>query len=489
MSTSLTRPLSGRLCVPRSETLRSPDRPTFGHAIAETAAAFGLPLMPWQMQVALVGGELVEVDGGLWVPAYREVVLTVPRQSGKTTLILSWEVQRARGWEDYGPQRIAYSAQTGNDARKKLIEDQVPILEPRKSRLGIHRILKGMGNEAVEFRNSSRVVLLASSEDSGHGKTVHLGVKDELFADRDDRRDQALVPAMLTVATAQTVTASTMGTVESEPWNATVERGREATKRGQREGMAYFEWAADPTDDPDDPAVWASCMPALGYTQTTHAVRHARQTLKLPEFRRAFLNITDDRRGEPVIDAEKWAACLDPKSQALDPVCFAVDVTPAHSHAAIGVAGRRPDGLTHVEVLPDGHRPGTSWVAARMAELVARHRPRMVVLDPAGPAGGLLKDLAARGVEVHEVTTREHAQACSAFFDDVMENRLRHRGGPALEVAVDGSDKRVVGDAWLWSRRASSVDISPLVAVTLARWAHTASPPRRKPRIHVLEKV
>jgi hypothetical protein len=344
-----------------------------------------------------------------------------------------------------------------------------------------------MGNESIEFLNGSRIVLLASSEDSGHGKTIHLGVKDELFADRDDRRDQALVPAMLTVETAQTVVASTMGTVESEPWNATVDRGREAVSRGQRDGMAYFEWSADPACDPDDPDVWAGCMPALGYTQTTHAVRHARQTLKLPEFRRAFLNITDDRRGEPVIPAEKWEACQDPYSKALDPVCFAIDVTPAHSHAAIAVAGRRADGLTHIEVVPGDHRPGTSWVVPRVAELVAKWRPAMVALDPASPAGGLIADLTAAGVEVREVTTREHAQACSAFLDDVLENRLRHRGEAALTTAVDGADKRVVSDAWLWSRRASSVDISPLVAVTLARWAHATAPVSRPPKIHTLK--
>ena len=31
-----------------------------------------------------------------------------------------------------------------------------------------------------------------------------------------------------------------------------------------------------------------------------------------------------------------------------------------------------------------------------------------------------------------------------------------------------GAEKRKVGDSWLWSRKDSSVDISPLVAVTLA---------------------
>jgi phage terminase large subunit-like protein len=437
--------------------------------------------MPWQRLVADVGGELVETDHG-WVPAYREVVVTVPRQSGKTTLILCWEVQRALGWDHVGPQRIAYSAQTGNDARKKLIEDQIPILDQHKAKLGIVTMHKGMGNESVQFVNRSRLGLLASTEDSGHGKTLHLGIKDELFADRDDRRDQALVPAMATVASAQMLAASTMGTVESVAWNATVERGREAVDRGLRSDTAYFEWSAESDSDPDDPAVWWGCMPALGHTISEPVVRHARRTLKLAEFRRAFMNITDDRRGDPLIPAELWEARCDPASQALDPVCFAADTYGAWS--AIGAAGRRTDGRNHVVVV--AHAKGTSWVPARMAELVAKWRPRSVVLDPAGEAGSLANDIEAAGVTIQRVTAREHSAGCVGFVNDVKEDRLRHLGQPSLEAAVDGADRRQVGDSWLWSRRGSSVDITPLVAVTLARWAHTTPiDPDPKPKIHV----
>src|SRR5262245_7346570 len=108
-------------CEPRWATPRSPQRRTLGPQVAAVAARLGTPLMPWQRLVADVGLELLE-DGR---PAYREVIVPVPRQSGKTSLILAVEVQRAVGWAPaFGPQRLVYSAQTGADARKKLLEDQ-----------------------------------------------------------------------------------------------------------------------------------------------------------------------------------------------------------------------------------------------------------------------------------------------------------------------------------------------------------------------------
>ncbi len=81
MAVPMRKPSYSNLCAPRFETARSPERETFGHQIVAMAAAIGKPLMPWQEQVALVGGELDPETG---LPAYRNVAITVPRQSGKT---------------------------------------------------------------------------------------------------------------------------------------------------------------------------------------------------------------------------------------------------------------------------------------------------------------------------------------------------------------------------------------------------------------------
>jgi hypothetical protein len=411
--------------------------------------------MPWQQLVADVGGELI--DG---IPAYREVVVTVPRQSGKTTLQLAWMIQRALGWGS--PQRIIYSAQSGADARKKLIDDWKPVLEPRKKALGITRIYEANGAERVPFRNGSLITLLASTEESGHGKTLDLAVKDELFADKDYRRDQTLLPAMSTRAAAQILTSSTAGDDSSIALAKAVEAGRAAVLDGRRDGVAYFEWSADDGDDLDDPECWWSFMPALGHTIGVAAVEHARSSLAPGEFRRAYGNVatTSDER---IIPTRLWDAVCRDDVTPLGRLMLAVDVNPERSAASIAVA----DESGALEVVD--HRPGTGWVVPRVAELAARHSAR-VALDPAGPVGAMRAELAVR-VDVVDVTGREFAQACGAFYDDVVEGRARIRRHDSLDAAVAGAKKRTVGDAWAWARKDTSVDVSPLVAVTIARWA------------------
>lgn len=415
----------------------------------------------------MVGGE---IDAHTGLPAYREVIVTVPRQSGKTTLVLAWEVQRSIGWTHLGPQRTAYSAQTGNDARKKLIEDQVPLLEPRKKVLGIRRILRGMGNEAVEFVTGSRIVLLASAEDSGHGKTIDLGVKDEFFADYDDRRDQALVPAMATRKFAQVLTTSTMGTEESVPLNRTVQRGRRAVEAGKRSGIAYFEWSASEDADADDPGVWRRCMPALGLTISEEVVRHARDTLPDGEFRRAFLNVPT-KAEDRVIPGPVWDLVNSPVAKPGDPVVFAIDCNPERSAAALGVSDMLE--VPTAELI--AHQAGVGWLVDKTVEVSKRAGDRPVAVDMGGPAASFVPELERRGVTVIKAQTREVVEATAGFFDRVIEQRIKVRRHPALDTAVAAAAKRQVGDAWLWARKSTQADVCPLVGITLAVWGASAA--------------
>ena len=444
-------------CRPRWATKRTPSRKTLGHQVAAAAESFGQPLMPWQRLVADIGLELLP---GTMIPAYREILITVPRQNGKTTLMLAFEVQRALGW--LKPQGIAYTAQTGKDAREKLLNDQAPLLENKNHAIsaGVSQVLRGIGNEAIIFRTGSRIFILNSGEDSGHGKTLDLGVIDESFADEDDRREQAMLPAMLTRPSAQILNISTMGTEKSAYLNRKVDMGRDVVARGITEGMAYFEWSADEDADIDDPATWYSCMPALGHTITEDVVRHARLTMTEGDFRRAMCNqrtISEER----VIPAALWNdACGDTVTPD-GKFALGLDVNPERSAAAIGIA----DDQGRAELVE--FHPGLGWVVKRAAE-ISKKWDAPVVLDTYGPAASLTTELEAEGVEVKGLTTREYAQACASFYDGIADGKVSMRRNADLDLAAAAARRRQTGDTWVWGRKDVGEDISPLIAVNLA---------------------
>lgn len=444
--------------------------------MAQVAQQLGLQLMPWQQFVADVALEIDPDTGRL---AYREVILTVPRQSGKTTLILALGTHRALAFGDR--QVIAYGAQTRNDARKKWEDDYVDALEASPLHK-LFKVRKTNGNEAILFRNRSRWGITANTEKSGHGSTLDLGFLDEAFSQVDARLEQAFKPAMITRPQPQFWVVSTAGTDKSFYLQAKRDRGRRLAESGQTKGVAYFEWSAPDDADPGDRDTWRSCMPALvcnGGIITEDAIAADYATMDLFEFQRAYLNQWPDRNAtDPVIPHVIWQAIVDEFQPLATRPVFAVDAPPERESASIAVAGRRADNMGQVEVVDA--RPGTGWVMPRIVELHERHQP-VWMLDPASAAGAWLPAMQARGIEPVLVNARELGQACGAFYEDVIENRaLRHLDQPVLNAALNGAKKRKLGDAWAWDRRNSDIDISPLVAVTLAwRGVMQAAPVRR----------
>jgi hypothetical protein len=74
------------------------------------------------------------------------------------------------------------------------------------------------------------------------------------------------------------------------------------------------------------------------------------------------------------------------------------------------------------------------------------------------------------GVKVVQPKAGKSRSACGQFYDAVTEQTLSHLDQAPLASALAGAQKRPLGDAWAWARRIVSVDISPLVASTLAKW-------------------
>jgi hypothetical protein len=230
-------------------------------------------------------------------------------------------------------------------------------------------------------------------------------------------------------------------------------------------------------------------MPALGRTVSVEAIRADLDSMagsgKLGEFRRAYLNQWLDSIPDEwlVIPRDTWMG-LRADPMAHGQVAIAADVTPrtpgSDVWGSVAAAWRRPDGCTDVELVD--RRPGTAWMPGRVAEIARRHRPCATVVDAVGPAASLIDELEALGVEVVRPNMREVVQACGRFFDAVMDSRtLRHGGDAALDAAVAGAIRRDLGDGWAWARKGTSVDISPLVACTLASWAHDKFATRRAP--------
>lgn len=442
--------------------------------------------MPWQrasMDVAL------EINPTTGLLAYREVGITVPRQSGKTTEVLSLVLHRALGAGNvdapFGrlPQSIVYGAQTGKDARKKWEEDWLPVLDHSPFKPFYQRVLAN-GREGLRFANGSRQGLLASSEDAGHGGTLDLGIDDEAFAEKDSRREQACVPAMNTRLQPQWWVISTAGTPMKSPYlYSKVLRGRklaedQATDESKRRGICYIEYSAPDDADPFDPRVWWDCMPALGYTVTEETVQASLEMmladpkLGLSEFRRAYLNQWVLAMGDPIIPLDHWQNLS--RSDAPRPpwVVLGLSVAPEDAHASVVACG---EDLTGLQSMVVEHGDGVDWLLpstedtlGALGRLVEKYdRPYVLVNEK--QVAHLMPEI-ERVVGFDRVIARKDSeipQVCAFWLRLCKESRLTHCGEPELTVALAGAE-RAGGRAWRFDPVRSGADITPLEAQGLA---------------------
>jgi phage terminase large subunit-like protein len=269
--------------------------------VARTARDLGYCLLPWQKRVLSVA---LERSGRR--PAYRDCLVSVPRQSGKSSLALSLIIWRLLADPD---QLVLYSAQSRVAARRKLLHTWWPRLR-RSPLAGRFKLFRGFGNEALLCDNGSRLELLSATESAGHGETTDLVVVDEAWIHQDAAVEQSVRPTMATSADAQLWAMSTAGTPKSVWWRGKLDAARTSAELGVTSGVALLEWAASPEDDPTDEAVWWATMPALGRLIDPATVRQDLASMGAVEFKRGFLNLWSDEAadGWAVIQRELWEA-------------------------------------------------------------------------------------------------------------------------------------------------------------------------------------
>jgi hypothetical protein len=177
---------------------------------------------------------------------------------------------------------------------------------------------------------------------------------------------------------------------------------------------------------------------------------------------------------------EAWAERLDPESSVPDGarLALAVDTSWDRQTTWISACGLNPNGIPHVEIIATEY--GQDWVEAWIAERLDVLKPIAIGLQSGNsPVSSLLETLQARfGEVIAPMSGQDLARSCGSFYDAVAQGPLVHVGQVQLDDAVRLAVPRMLGDSWLLDRKASPIDIAPLVAAVEAHYLFlTVTPP------------
>jgi len=270
------------------------------------------------------------------------------------------------------------------------------------------------------------------------------------------------------------------------------QRALAAIQAGEPGRLTYHDWSMRPGENPADVNVWYACNPALGIRISEDYVAAELAALGPAKFSIERGGLWPDPAGAnwTVIPKDAWRDAADPNSSLVDPVAFAVTLSTDRQWATIAAAGRRADGLSHIELVD--RRQGTGWVIPRLVDLVARWKPCAVVIDKGSPASSLAAEAEEALIELTPIQTRDVAAAAGALYDGIAGSPaldpdtgelgrdprvIRHRAQPDLTTAVAGAVKRSLSSQWAWDQLAAKVDITPLIACSNALWGFTTRVP------------
>ncbi|AZV00730.1 terminase large subunit [Gordonia phage Kiko] len=464
--------------TPRSEIL--------GDAAILLAQGIKNPLFPWQAS-SLRSMLRRDPATGLWT--HPDCCLIVPRQNGKSEALL---IRCLFGLFVLG-ERIVFSAQRWPTA-KKLAQRMVGIIysDPTlKARLAKKPTLsQGMGEIVLE--SGAQITFLTRSEDSGVGfDELDLVIYDESY-NLTEGATAALTLAQMASKNPQTIYSSSAVNANRHP-NGHVLAAIRRDGLAKAPGLYFAEYMAPDGEceceacrdvgpmSRDDEATWIYANPSYGAIQTEAKVRKVMRRFNTVQGRVQFdvgvlgrgvwPRAEDDR--DEVISETQWGdmeADLELPPTLTGPIALALDRSFDGRLWALAAAQYTTDGQVHLEIGYFGDISNAEMLA-KIVQVVGEWNPVALVIDKKSPAAVLEPLLVAERIVPIMSHGGQMATACQGFLDDALDGKLSHTDQEALTESVLGAVKRTMpqGD-FAWDRTAGTV-ISPLVAVTLARWA------------------
>lgn len=471
--------------------------------VSDLSARSGVVLDGWQELI--LESAMGERSDATW--AAKRVGITVPRQNGKSQLLVA---RALAGVLLFGERKIVISAHqqdTAREAFNKLVE----ILEADGNgwlmdRVRPNGVMNAINREQVKFKNGATIQFKARSGAAGKGFSSDCLLLDEAQI----LSQRAWVSINSTMSAMPNPQVWLLGTSPQEEDDSEVfESIRSAAIEGRSSAAAWCEWGADINDPDYDPASeytrW-SANPAWN-TRINHEVVDGEfETYPVDKFAQDRLGVWRSEMGDGsrAISAAEWKATGVDVAPTEGVRSFAVAFSFDGSRLALAGALRHAGGV-HVELIDAADGDIASGLAA-LADWPTARWKSVAVIALSGSAGApvlaqLLKDRRVPDVLVKIVNTAEYTQSCSMTLDAIRESSARAKrnaeadaseplrfthlasdGQAQLDSSIAVSDRKQRGTsgAWGWMATTPDGDETPTEAVSLAYWA--AKTTKRKPR-------
>lgn len=443
--------------------------------VADISATFGIALDGWQELI--LEAAMGERTDRTW--AAKRVGISVPRQNGKSQLLIS---RALAGALLFGEKKIVVSAHQQDTAREsfaklmEIVEDDANA----SLRSRVKSVMNALNRESVKFANGATIQFKARSGAAGKGFSSDCLLLDEAQI-LGSRAWTSINSTMSAMRNPQVWLLGTPPQEEDESY--TFEMVRSAAIDGKSTAAAWCEWSADKGAPDYDPATeftrW-SANPAWNTRINPEVVQGEYETYSVDRFAQDRLGIWSTVDADAVSPfAESWSN--EPASGPADgtrPTALAIDKWHDGATAICGV-WRDGEGRYYGELLKSlthDNAAVVNWVVER----AGKKTPVAIAGD--GEAAAMIGDLRARGVPVNVLSVADQGKASVGILADVDAGSLTHGGGSLLNDAIAATRKAPIGKTGLWriGRDSPESNVTPAAALAWARFAASVTKIRQR---------
>lgn len=434
---------------------------------------YGIKLLDWQKSILYRWMAVEQDDDGTWKWVNTDCGLLVPRQNGKSELMIA----RIVGGMVFLGEALIYTAQSDNtvaEIKRRTQRFFYDADEEIRDMLTEEFDKEPKSLDYVELRNRGRCVFRTRTRTNGLGTT-----NDALLLDEDQEETDAQQEALLpTIAAGKNQNHQTIraGTPPSGGGNGTVFlRMRKNVLDGKAPDICWQEWSVANITDPGDEEAWYATNPSLGYFLMKSAVKSEAQKMAVDSFNKMRLGWIAGVESMRAISDDLWTPLAVKRVELPEHpnLVYAVKFAPDGSAVSLAVGVIMPDTRVHVELVE--RKPmssGTNWLAMWLLE--RWRKPNKIIIDGAAGTQLLVEELVRSNPKLKKKiltpNAREAGAAYADFYYGLEHKLLTHFDQPALNVSIRTVKKRGIGKDGMFGYASMNHDIQsdPTEAIAFA---------------------
>lgn len=434
---------------------------------------YGIKFLPWQKSILYRWLAVEQDEDGAWKWVNTDCGLFVPRQNGKSELMIA----RIVGGMVFLGEALIYTAHsdnTVNEIKGRVQRFFYDAEEEIRDMLTEEFDKEPKSLDYLELRNRGRCVFRTRTRTNGLGSTNDVLLLDE-DQEETDAQQEALLPTISSGKNQnhQTIRAGTPPSGDSK--GTVFLRMRELAVSGKSVDICWQEWSVETMTDPKDEEAWYQANPSLGYFLMKTAVRAEAAKMAVDSFNKMRLGWVAGVESKRAISDEQWQPLKVEKVELPEnpSLVYVVKFAPDGSAVSLAVGVIMPDDKVHVELVE--RRPmsaGTTWLSVWLLD--RWRNAKKIIIDGAAGTQLLVEELVRSNPRLKKriltPNAREAGAAYADFYSGIEHKTLSHYDQPALNMSIRTVKRRSIGKDGMYGYASMNPDIQsdPTEAVALA---------------------